>query len=84
MNCDLNAIGLRESCNRRLFEFQFQTLEDKLTKGLILTGEFIGDDDSGLEIDTEAIELEEMIIDTDKLHLNLKVFNSIFEWKLIF
>lgn len=57
--------------------FEFKTLEDKLTKGLILTGEFIGDDDSGLEIDTDAIELEEMIIDTDKLHLNLKVFNSI-------
>lgn len=52
--------------------FIFQMLENKLKKGLQMTGEYIGDDDSGFEIDTEAFEIEEPI-DPDKLSINLKV-----------
>lgn len=47
-------------------------LEDKLKKGLKMTGEYIGDDDSGLEVDTDALEIEGPI-DPEKLSLNLKV-----------
>lgn len=51
---------------------RIQMLEDKLKRGLKLTGEYIGDDDSGLEVDTEALEMEGPI-DPDKLRINLKV-----------
>lgn len=47
-------------------------LEEKLKKGLKLTGEYMGDDDSGLEVDTETLEMEGPI-DPDKLRINLKV-----------
>lgn len=50
----------------------YQMLEDKLKKGLKMTGEYIGDDDSGLEVDTDALELEGPI-DPENLSLNLKV-----------
>lgn len=49
-------------------------LEEKLKKGLKMTGDYTGDDDSGLEIDTGALEIEETI-DPDKLHINLNVSN---------
>lgn len=48
-------------------------LEDKLKKGLKITGQYMGDDDSGLEIDQDAMELEDTIIDPEKLSINLKV-----------
>lgn len=50
----------------------FQMLEDKLKKGLKMTGEYIGDDDSGFDVDTDAMEMEGPI-DPDKLNINLKV-----------
>lgn len=50
-------------------------LEDKLKKGLKMTGQYMGDDDSGLEVDQEALEMEETI-DPEKLSINLKVINS--------
>lgn len=52
--------------------FRFQMLEDKLKNGLKMTGEYLGDDDSGLDIDTEAFEMDEPI-DPEKLSINLKV-----------
>lgn len=55
----------------------FQMLEEKLKKGLKMTGEYFGDDDSGLDIDTEALEMEESI-DPDKLSINLKVMSYSF------
>ncbi|XP_055306396.1 outer dynein arm-docking complex subunit 3 [Sitodiplosis mosellana] len=54
-----------------------QILEDKLKNGLKMTGEYVGDDDSGFDIDTDALEMEEPIglepIDPDKLSINLKL-----------
>lgn len=47
-------------------------LEDKLKKGLKITGQYMGDDDSGLEVDQDAMELEDTI-DPEKLSINLKV-----------
>lgn len=47
-------------------------LEDKLKKGLKMTGQYIGDDDSGLEVDQDTMEMEEAI-DPEKLRINLKV-----------
>lgn len=47
-------------------------LGEKLKKGLRMTGEYIGDDDSGLEVDTEALEMEGPI-DPDEISINLKV-----------
>lgn len=52
-------------------------LEEKLKKGLKMIGEYVGDDDSGLDVDTETLEMEGPI-DPEKLCLNLKVFLSIF------
>lgn len=45
-------------------------LEDKLKKGLKMTGEYMGDDDSGLDVDTDAMEMEGPI-DPDKLFLKV-------------
>lgn len=53
-----------------------QMLEDKLKKGLKMIGEYVGDDDSGLDVDTEALEMEEPI-DPEKLSINLKVIKSV-------
>lgn len=50
-------------------------LEDKLKKGLTMIGEYHNDDDSGLDIDTEALEMEEHV-DPDKLGINLKVIST--------
>lgn len=47
-------------------------LKDRLKKGLKMTGVYMGDDDSGLDVDTEAIDVERPI-DPDKLSINLKV-----------
>lgn len=47
-------------------------LGEKLKKGLKMVGEYIGDDDSGLEVDTEALEMEGPI-DPDNISINLKV-----------
>ena len=47
-------------------------LEDKLKKGLKMIGEYVGDDDSGLDVDIEALEMEEPI-DPEKLSINLRV-----------
>lgn len=52
-------------------------LEDKLKKGLKITGQYMGDDDSGLEVDQDAMELEDTI-DPEKLSINLKVIYLIF------
>lgn len=51
-------------------------LEEKLKKGLKMTGEYFGDDDSGFEVDTDALEVEGPI-DPDKLTINLKVIEPI-------
>lgn len=56
----------------QLITIQFQMLGEKLKKGLRMTGEYIGDDDSGLEVDTEALEMEGPI-DPDEISINLKV-----------
>lgn len=66
----------------QLITIQFQMLGEKLKKGLRMTGEYIGDDDSGLEVDTEALEMEGPI-DPEEISINLKVnitisFNCIF------
>lgn len=50
----------------------FQMLGEKLKKGLKMIGEYVGDDDSGFEVDTETFEMEEPI-DPEKISLNLKV-----------
>lgn len=47
-------------------------LGDRLKKGLKMTGAYMGDDDSGLDVDAEAIDVEGQI-DPDKLSINLKV-----------
>lgn len=47
-------------------------LEEKLKKGLKMTGEYFGDDDSGLDIDTDTLEMEGPI-DSEQMSLNLKV-----------
>lgn len=57
-----------------LITIVFQMLEDKLKKGLKMIGEYVGDDDSGLDVDTDALEMEEPI-DPEKLSINLKVIN---------
>lgn len=54
-------------------------LEDKLKKGLKMIGEYVGDDDSGLDVDTEALEMEEPI-DPEKFSINLKVMNFFSFW----
>ncbi|XP_031621682.1 coiled-coil domain-containing protein 151 [Contarinia nasturtii] len=51
-----------------------QMLEEKLKNGLKMIGEYIGDDDSGLDVDTEALEMEGTeTIDPEKLCFNLKL-----------
>lgn len=47
-------------------------LEEKLKNGLKMTGEYIGDDDSGLDVDTETFEMDGPI-NPDKFSINLKV-----------
>lgn len=49
-------------------------LEERLKRGLMMTGGIIGDEDSGLDIDPDTAEIEENLnFNPDILSINLKV-----------